>query len=146
MPKSLAALVSVAFFALAPGFVAGVMPWYLTSGWERNDMSAAFLLRVSGGMLIAAGFASVEVVGRPMVRIVLAPGSATTDINGPMIRALVERDASGGPRVTIRDLKLGAELAKTTRDRADYLELRRRAQATWPEAELVKRVREVLTR
>ena len=44
------------------------------------------------GMLIAAGFASVEVVGRPMVRIVVAPGSATTDTNGPMIRALVERD------------------------------------------------------
>jgi histidyl-tRNA synthetase len=57
-----------------------------------------------------------------------------------------ERGASGGPQVTIRDLKLGAELAKTTKDRADYLELRRRAQATWPEAELVERVREVLAR
>jgi histidyl-tRNA synthetase len=63
-----------------------------------------------------------------------------------VIQGSNERDASGGPRVTIRDLKLGAELAKTTRDRADYLELRRRAQATWPEAELVKRVREVLAR
>jgi molybdopterin molybdotransferase len=44
------------------------------------------------GMLIAAGFVSVEVIRRPMVRIVVAPGSATTDINGPMTRALVERD------------------------------------------------------
>jgi molybdopterin molybdotransferase len=44
------------------------------------------------GMLIAAGLVSVEVIRRPIVRIVVAPGSATTDINGPMTRALVERD------------------------------------------------------
>jgi molybdopterin molybdotransferase len=44
------------------------------------------------GMLIGAGFVSVEVIRRPMVKIVVAPGSATTDSNGPMIRALVERD------------------------------------------------------
>jgi histidyl-tRNA synthetase len=57
-----------------------------------------------------------------------------------------EREAPGGPLVTIRDLKLGAELAKTTKDRADYLELRRRAQFSAPEAELVERMREVLAR
>jgi histidyl-tRNA synthetase len=57
-----------------------------------------------------------------------------------------ERDAPGGPQVTIRDLWLGAELAKSTKDRADYLELRRRAQFAAPEAELVERVREVLGR
>ena len=57
-----------------------------------------------------------------------------------------ERDAPGGPQVTIRDLKLGAELGKTTKDRADYLELRQRAQFSAPEAELVERVREVLAR
>ena len=57
-----------------------------------------------------------------------------------------ERDAAGGPQVTIRDLKLGAELGKTTKDRADYLELRQRAQFPAPEAELVERVREVLAR
>ena len=61
-----------------------------------------------------------------------------------VIQGSNERGAPGGPQVTIRDLNLGAELAKATKDRADYLELRRRAQATWPEAELVKRVREVL--
>jgi molybdopterin molybdotransferase len=44
------------------------------------------------GMLIAAGLVSVEVIRRPMVRIVVAPGSATTDVNGPMTQALVERD------------------------------------------------------
>ena len=57
-----------------------------------------------------------------------------------------ERDAPGGPQVAIRDLKLGAELAKSTKDRADYLELRQRAQFAAPEAELVERVREVLAR
>jgi len=63
-----------------------------------------------------------------------------------VIQGSNERDAPGGPQVTIRDLKLGAELAKATKDRADYLELRKRAQFFAPEAELVERVREVLAR
>ncbi len=63
-----------------------------------------------------------------------------------VIQGSNERDAPGGPQVTIRDLKLGAELAKSTKDRADYLELRQRAQFAAPEAELVERVREVLDR
>ena len=46
----------------------------------------------------------------------------------------------------IRDLALGAELAKANKDRADYLEMRRRAQVTAPEAELVARVQEVVAR
>ncbi len=36
--------------------------------------------------------------------------------------------------VAIRDLVLGAELAASTKDRADYLELRAKAQFTVPEA------------
>ncbi|MGA8583332.1 MAG: histidine--tRNA ligase [Roseiarcus sp.] len=63
-----------------------------------------------------------------------------------VIQGSNERNAPGGPQVTIRDLKLGAELAKATKDRADYLELRKRAQFSAPEAELVERVREMLTR
>jgi histidyl-tRNA synthetase len=63
-----------------------------------------------------------------------------------VIQGSNERNAEGGPQVTIRDLKLGAELGKTTKDRADYLELRQRAQFPAPEAELVERVREVLGR
>ena len=63
-----------------------------------------------------------------------------------VIQGSNERDAPGGPQVTIRDLRLGAELAKATKDRADYLELRQRAQVSAPEAELVERVREVLAR
>jgi histidyl-tRNA synthetase len=63
-----------------------------------------------------------------------------------VIQGSNERNAAGGPQVTIRDLKLGAELAKSTKDRADYLELRQRAQFATPEAELVDRVGEVLAR
>jgi histidyl-tRNA synthetase len=63
-----------------------------------------------------------------------------------VIQGSNERDAAGGPQVVIRDLKLGAELAKASKDRSDYLELRQRAQFAAPEAELVARVREVLAR
>ena len=44
------------------------------------------------GMLISTGIADVEVVRRPRVRIVVAPGSSAIDSNGPMCRALAERD------------------------------------------------------
>jgi molybdopterin molybdotransferase len=44
------------------------------------------------GMLIGTGLASVMVTPRPMVRIVVAPRGATTDSNGPMCHALVQRD------------------------------------------------------
>ena len=63
-----------------------------------------------------------------------------------VIQGSNERNAPGAPQVAIRDLKLVAELAKATKDRADYLELRQRAQFTASEAELVERVREVLAR
>jgi histidyl-tRNA synthetase len=63
-----------------------------------------------------------------------------------VIQGSNEREAAGGRQVVIRDLALGAELAKASKDRADYLELRQRAQFAAPEAELVARVREVLER
>ena len=63
-----------------------------------------------------------------------------------VIQGSNEREAAGGPQVVIRDLRLGAELAKASKDRADYLELRQRAQFAAPETELVARVREVLAR
>jgi histidyl-tRNA synthetase len=63
-----------------------------------------------------------------------------------VIQGSNERDAPGGPQVVIRDLALGAELGKASKDRSDYLEMRQRAQIAAPEAELVERVREVLAR
>ena len=83
-----------------------------------------------------------------------APAASTRSSNTPtsaaslcaVIQGSNEREAAGGRQVVIRDLTLGAELAKASKDRADYLELRQRAQFAAPEAELVARVREVLER
>ncbi len=63
-----------------------------------------------------------------------------------VIQGSNERDAAGGAQVVIRDLRLGAELAKASKDRADYLELRQKAQFAVPEADLVQHVRDVLAR
>jgi histidyl-tRNA synthetase len=94
----------------------------------RQTGIAAELYLGSGGMN-----AQLKYADRRRSRVVVIQGSN-------------ERNAEGGPQVTIRDLKLGAELAKSTKDRADYLELRQRAQFPAPEAELVERVRGVLAR
>jgi histidyl-tRNA synthetase len=63
-----------------------------------------------------------------------------------VIQGSNERAHESGPQVTIRDLALGAELAASTKDRADYVELRANAQFTVPEDELVDSVRKVLWR
>jgi len=63
-----------------------------------------------------------------------------------IIQGSNERDHADGPQVTIRDLVLGAELAAATKDRADYVELRAKAQFSVPEARLVAAVTEVLAR
>ncbi len=63
-----------------------------------------------------------------------------------VIQGSNERDHSDGPQVVVRDLILGLELAKSTKDRVDYLELRQKAQRAVPEAALVDTVREVLAR
>ena len=63
-----------------------------------------------------------------------------------VIQGSNEREAAGGPQVVIRDLALGAELAKANKDRADYLEMRAKAQVAVPESELVDRVRQVIAR
>jgi histidyl-tRNA synthetase len=63
-----------------------------------------------------------------------------------VIQGSNERDHKNGPQVTIRDLLLGAELAASNKDRADYLGLRTDAQFTVPENRLVESVHEVLAR
>ena len=54
MAKRTAAAGSALFFALAPGVMAGLVPWLLT-GWDAYEMP--FALRVLGGLLTAAGAA-----------------------------------------------------------------------------------------
>src|SRR3954452_6601958 len=51
-----AALGSAAFLVIAPGVVAGLVPWLLT-GWDVHDASPP--LRVAGALLIAAGLAAL---------------------------------------------------------------------------------------
>jgi protein-S-isoprenylcysteine O-methyltransferase Ste14 len=72
-PKATAGTAS--FFVLAPGVVAGLLPWWLT-GWRvRHPQPSWFLapLRVAGGVLIAAG---VVVLVHAFVRFV-AEGAGT---------------------------------------------------------------------
>ena len=63
-----------------------------------------------------------------------------------VIQGSNERDHPDGPQVVVRDLVLGAQLAKATKDRADYVELRARAQVTVTEAALVEEVSAILGR
>lgn len=56
-----AAAGSSAFFVLAPGVVAGLIPWWLT-GWRVRQPIAGWAevpLRVVGGVLLAAGVAAL---------------------------------------------------------------------------------------
>jgi protein-S-isoprenylcysteine O-methyltransferase Ste14 len=55
MGKTGAALASAVFFALAPGVVAGLVPWWLT-GWQVRSLPAWWLpLRLAGVALLVAG-------------------------------------------------------------------------------------------
>ena len=54
MHRIRAAIGSLVFLALAPGLVAGVVPWLLTN-WSANDWS--FPVRLFGGTMIAVGLA-----------------------------------------------------------------------------------------
>jgi protein-S-isoprenylcysteine O-methyltransferase Ste14 len=55
MRKVVAAGGSAVFFALAPGVVAGLVPWWLT-GWRVRALPAWWLpLRLAGMVLLAAG-------------------------------------------------------------------------------------------
>src|SRR5271165_5513805 len=111
---------------------------------DRDEKSMASTQRLVGS-LRAAGIAAELYLGQGGMNAQLKYADRRMS-RVAVIQGSNERDAPGGPLVTIRDLKLGAALAKSTKDRADYLELRQRAQFTAPEAELVERVREVLTR
>ena len=64
----------------------------------------------------------------------------------PSSRARTSATRRAAAQVVIRDLRLGAELAKASKDRADYLELRQKAQFAVEEAAMVARVREIVAR
>lgn len=71
MDRKRAALGSVIFFLLAPGVVAGLIPFWLT-GWRFDEMSMA--LRVAGALLtIAAGLVLVSAFVRFVIEGVGTP-------------------------------------------------------------------------
>ena len=111
---------------------------------DRDDKAMASTQRLVA-RLRAAGIAAEMYLGQAGMNAQLKYADKRRS-RAAVIQGSNERDAPGGPQVAIRDLKLGAELAKGAKERADYLELRQRAQFTAPEAELVERVREVLAR
>ena len=59
MRKPTAAVTSVAFFAVAPGTVAGILPWQLTDGWTRNDVAEGLPLTIVGTVVSAGGIAAL---------------------------------------------------------------------------------------
>jgi protein-S-isoprenylcysteine O-methyltransferase Ste14 len=55
MRRTMAAVGSSVFFALAPGIIAGVIPWWMT-GWEmRSPVPNWAPLRIVGAILVVAG-------------------------------------------------------------------------------------------
>jgi histidyl-tRNA synthetase len=63
-----------------------------------------------------------------------------------VIQGSDEKNDPAGPRVTIKDLIVGAELAKLEKGREEYLQKQAEAQRTVPEAALVEALRSVLAR
>jgi protein-S-isoprenylcysteine O-methyltransferase Ste14 len=57
MRKATAAAGSAAFLVLAPGVVAGVVPWWLTRWRAATPVPGGWPVRAVGGLLVAAGAA-----------------------------------------------------------------------------------------
>jgi histidyl-tRNA synthetase len=63
-----------------------------------------------------------------------------------IIQGSDEKDDPAGPQVLLKDLILGAELAKLEKDREEYLQKQGEAQTKVPQAALVDEVRKILDR
>jgi histidyl-tRNA synthetase len=61
-----------------------------------------------------------------------------------IIQGSDEKDDPAGPQVMLKDLILGAELAKLEKDREEYLQKQGEAQTRVPQASLVEGVRKIL--
>jgi histidyl-tRNA synthetase len=63
-----------------------------------------------------------------------------------IIQGSDEKDDPAGPQVLLKDLILGAELAKLEKDREEYLQKQGEAQTKVPQVSLVEEVRKILDR
>jgi protein-S-isoprenylcysteine O-methyltransferase Ste14 len=83
--RARAALGSFVFLLLAPGVVAGLIPWWLT-GWEvRHPLPGWIVLRIAGALLLVGG---VAVLGHAFARFVLE-GTGTPAPFAPTERLVV---------------------------------------------------------
>src|SRR5918911_1909318 len=102
MRRSTAAVGSAVFFLLAPGVVVGLIPWWLTGGWQvREPLPYWAPMRPLGGVLLVAGlialvraFARFVVEGLGTPAPVAAPerlvvGGAYRHVRNPMYVAVV---------------------------------------------------------
>jgi len=159
--KTMAAAGSVAFFVLAPGVVAGLVPWWLT-GWRMRDQQPSWAwapLRVAGVALLAAGAIVLvhafvrfvaEGVGTPAP---VAPtrhlvvGGLYRYVRNPMYLAVVativgQALALGQPALLVYAVTAGTAMAAfvhgyeepTLRRQfgAQYQDYRRAVPAWWP--------------
>jgi protein-S-isoprenylcysteine O-methyltransferase Ste14 len=159
MRRAAAAIGSLVFFALAPGLVAGVVPWWLTRWQVRDRLPYWAPLRILGVILIVAG---VAVLIHAFVRFVVEGGGtpapvAPTErlvvgglyryVRNPMYLAVVtiivgQALVLGQPRLVAYALAVIVAFAAfvrwyeepTLRRRygAEYEEYRRAVPAWWP--------------
>jgi protein-S-isoprenylcysteine O-methyltransferase Ste14 len=105
MRRTTAAAGSALFFAIAPGVVAGLVPWWLT-GWRvRGPLAHWAPVRVAGVIMLTAG---AIVLAQAFVRFV-AEGRGT-----PAPVAPTERLVTGGLYRHVRNPMYGAVVAVIT--------------------------------
>ena len=159
MRKSTAAVGSAVFFLLAPGVVAGLIPWWLTRWQVREPVPYWAPVRVLGGVLLLAGLIAlvrafvrfvVEGLGTPAP--VAAPerlvvGGVYRYVRNPMYVAVLAAIVGQALLLGRLDLLLYAgaawllvaafvrwyeEPTLTRRFGADYEAYRRAVPAWWP--------------
>jgi molybdopterin molybdotransferase len=106
--------------AVAPGENVGTQSSVAPAGAVLAP-SGALLSPALTGMLVRAGLSNVNVVRRPRVRIVVTPKGAEIDSNGPMIRALVERDGGDVSAIVAAERTVQAIRSTLERDSADIV-------------------------
>jgi protein-S-isoprenylcysteine O-methyltransferase Ste14 len=103
MRRPTAALGSAVFFLLAPGMVAGLIPWLLTGGWQvREPLPYWAPMRLLGAILLVAG---LIVVVQAFVRFVVEGYGTPAPVAAP------ERLVVGGVYRYVRNPMYVAVLA-----------------------------------
>ena len=160
MRRPTAALGSAVFFLLAPGVVVGLIPWWLTGGWQTREPLPYWIpMRVLGAVLLVAGlivlvgaFVRFVVEGFGTPAPVAAPerlvvGGVYRYVRNPMYVAVLASIvgqalvlgrltlllyAAGAWLITAAFVRFYEEPTLTRRFGADYEAYRRAVPAWWP--------------